>query len=193
VFASFSFGSILTNTLMATEPTIADGAILTGLGYTAAAVPAFLEGYTMRITSHQNSHRFGHLDTGYATWIDQFALINDYYKQPNYEIAAVEYTESTKAAFPIMELMSLEFGLGVNPVATNFTGPVLVVTGEDDLFACAGHCPPGYLEGNLGPFFSGSKNFEIAIHPVCGHSINFNKNATGAYGVITGFLEKNGL
>jgi hypothetical protein len=136
---------------------------------------------------------------------------NSYFKEPNYELDAVEYTENYKQPFTVGEALSLQFGLGVNPNAQNFTGPVLVsprfslmlfhllttcstqvLSGEFDFFACAGYCP-GFLEDNVSPLFSGSKSLEVAIHPDSGHSINFNKNATGAFGVITKFLQRNSL
>ena len=142
---------------------------------------------------------------------------NRYFKQPNYEIDVVEYFEETKQPFSVAEILSLQLGLGVNPNAKNFTGPVLVsqqaaqdpsfahclhtnqsltsmslqvISGEFDFFACAGDCPAN-LEAGITPLFTGAKSLEIAIHPDSGHSINYNKNATGAFGVITNFLKNN--
>lgn len=53
-------------------------------------------------------------------------IYNSYFKEPNYELDAVEYTENYKQPFTVGEALSLQFGLGVNPNAQNFTGPVLV-------------------------------------------------------------------
>ena len=65
-----------------------------------------------------------------------------------------------------------------------------VLDGEFDFFTCAGYCP-GFLEPSLTPYFAGSKSLEIALHPDSGHNINFNKNTTGAFGVLTDFLKRN--
>jgi pimeloyl-ACP methyl ester carboxylesterase len=192
VVLGFSFGSFVTTTLVATEPTIMDGAIFTGLGYAPTAFAPFFEAYQSRIAAHANPAKFGELDTGVLVWTDVFANINTYFKQPNYEVDVAEYTEEIKQPYTVGETLSLQLGLGVSPDAANFTGPVLVVTGEFDFFACAGYCP-GFLEDNLTPLYSGAKTLEIAIHPDSGHSINWNKNATGAFNVITSFLKNNGL
>lgn len=192
VVLGFSFGSFVTTTLVATQPTIMDGAIFTGLGYSPTAFAPFIEAYQSRIAAKQHPAEFGELDTGVLTWVDVFANINTYFKKPNYEIDVAEYTEAIKQPYTVGEVLSLQLGLGVAADAANFTGPVLVVTGEYDFFACAGYCP-GFLEENLTPLYSGAKTLEIAIHPDCGHSINYNKNATGAFNVITNFLQKNGF
>ncbi|MCJ1311359.1 hypothetical protein MMC25_005030 [Agyrium rufum] len=188
VVAGFSFGSFITNTLVATNPALVDGAIFTGLGF-ATGVGSFIEAYNPRLASQASPH-FSGLDSGYLTWVDLFAQINTYYKQPNYEAAAVEFTEETKAPFPVLEVLSLQYGLGFDPDISNFTGPTLVLTGEYDFFACAGYCP-SRLEPSLA--LLGAKQLEVAIHPVSGHSINFNKNATGAYNVMVDFLGGHGF
>ncbi|MCJ1381429.1 hypothetical protein MMC17_004539 [Xylographa soralifera] len=192
VVLGFSFGSFVTTTLVATEPTLVDGAILTGLGYAPTAFAPFFEAYQSRIAATQDPAKFGELDSGVLTWVDVLANINTYFKQPNYEIDVAEYSETIKQPYTVGEVLSLQLGLGVKADAGNFRGPVLVVTGEYDFFACAGYCP-GFLEDNLKPLYSGAKNLQIAIHPDSGHSINYNKNATGAFSVITNFLHTNGF
>jgi pimeloyl-ACP methyl ester carboxylesterase len=188
VVLGFSFGSFVTTSLVATQPTLMDAAIFTGLGYAPEGFAPFLEAYQPRIAAFQDPSKFGELDTGVLTWVDVLANINTYFKQPNYEFDVVEYSEIVKQPYTVGEVLSLQLGLGVVADAGNFTGPVLVVTGEYDFFACAGRCD-GFLENNLTPLYSGASSLEIAIHPDSGHSINYNKNATGAYQVITNFLQ----
>lgn len=76
VVLGFSFGSVVTNTLVSNEPTLMDGAVFTGLGYSPTAFAPFLEAYQPRIASLQNPDKFGQLDTGSLTWVDIFANIN---------------------------------------------------------------------------------------------------------------------
>lgn len=68
----------------------------------------------------------------------------------------------------------------------------MVLTGEFDLGNCAGNCN-GVLEHPAREIFGHARAFEAAVHPGSGHGINFNFNATGAYGAMLGFLSKNGL
>jgi hypothetical protein len=69
---------------------------------------------------------------------------------------------------------------------------VLVLTGELDAGNCAGNCN-GILQHPTQEYFSKARALEIAVHPGSGHGINFNLNATGAFGVITDFLAKSGF
>ena len=104
VVLGFSFGSFVTTTLVATEPTLMDAAVFTGLGYSATAFAPFLEAYQSRIAATQDPQKFGELDTGVLTWVDVQANINTYFKQPNYEVDVAEYTETTKSPYAIAEV-----------------------------------------------------------------------------------------
>jgi dienelactone hydrolase len=75
VVIGFSFGSFVTNTLVANEPGLMDGAIFTGLGFAPTAFAPFFEAYSPRIASHADP-RFAGYDTGVLTWVDLYANIN---------------------------------------------------------------------------------------------------------------------
>ena len=77
VVLGFSFGSFITDTLVANEPTLMDGAIFTGLGFAPTAFAPFFEAYSPRIAATLDP-KFGELDNDYITWVDEIANINTY-------------------------------------------------------------------------------------------------------------------
>lgn len=121
----FSFGSFATHGAIASTPNIADAVVLTAIGFnsTGLNVGGLVRSFVPRVANIQNPENFGDLDNGYLTWVDQFAQIWNYFKQPNYDPEVVEFLEGAKAPFAITEFLSLLSG----PMdAINFTGPVLV-------------------------------------------------------------------
>jgi hypothetical protein len=66
------------------------------------------------------------------------------------------------------------------------------ITGENDYIVCDGFCP-GIFEEPARQYYRNSKNFVPYVHPNSSHHINFHRNATGAFKVITDFLADNGL
>ncbi|KAK5117500.1 hypothetical protein LTR85_008885 [Meristemomyces frigidus] len=186
----FSFGSYVTHHAVATYPEIADAAILTGIGLnTTVGVNGngLLRSFVPRIASVQNAERFGDLDNGYLTWADGFSQINTYFKAPFYDIPTATFAEANKNAFSITEFLTFAAG---DLDAGNFTGAALAITGENDYIVCDGYCP-GIFEEPARTYYRNAKTFVPYIHPNSSHNLNFHHNATGAYKVITDFLDAN--
>lgn len=74
----FSFGSYVTHAAIGSKPDIADAVILTGIGLNTSAVNTngLVRSFVPRIAAQQDPLRFGELDTGYLTWVDELAQIN---------------------------------------------------------------------------------------------------------------------
>ena len=186
-----SFGSFLSNSLVAAEPTAVDGVIMTGYGLKGSDDRIVLEGLGPRVANIQNPALFGAYDPGYVTTVDVFSNINSFFKAPAYEHDVAEFSEATKQPFAIAELISLNPSL-LNVNASAFTGPALVISGEFDYIVCGGYCP-NELDPSFRPNFLGAKGFETYVQPLAGHGTNFATNATGFYSVIFDYLSRNGL
>ncbi|KAF5231478.1 hypothetical protein FANTH_13390 [Fusarium anthophilum] len=181
----FSFGSFITHFAVAENPTIADAAILTAINYNTTGLNAngLVRSFVPRVASLQNPRRFGILDPGYLTWVDATAQINTYFKYPYYDVPTVSYCEEYKQSFAIGEFLTLTDG---NFDASGFTGAALA-----NYIICDGDCR-GIFEEPARTIWKNAK-FEAYLHPHASHNFNFHHNATKAYGVITNFLESNGL
>ncbi|KPM44516.1 hypothetical protein AK830_g2025 [Neonectria ditissima] len=135
-----------------------------------------------------NPRRFGTLDPGYLTWVDAIAQINTYFKYPFYDTPTASYCEEQKQAFGIGEFLTITDG---NFDASGFKGAALAITGKNDYIVCDGECE-GIFEEPAQTIWKNTK-FTPYLHPHSSHNFNFHRNATGAYKVITGFLNSNGL
>ncbi|KAK3074712.1 hypothetical protein LTR53_002655 [Teratosphaeriaceae sp. CCFEE 6253] len=187
----FSFGSYITHNTIATYPELADAVILTAIGLNLTVGVngnGLLRSFVPRIASLQDATRFGELDTGYITWVDKFAQLENYFHYPYYETGTIDYVEDVKQAFSIGEFLTFPTVIS----AANFTGAALAITAETDYIVCDGWCP-GIYDEPAETLYSNAKSFERVLHPNASHSINFHFNATGAYKVITDFLGSNGL
>ncbi|KAL8675624.1 MAG: hypothetical protein Q9224_007462 [Gallowayella concinna] len=74
-----------------------------------------------------------------------------------------------------------------------FSGPVLIAAGEFGFVNCGGNCKSTFNQGIANKIFLGTNTLKTYIHPGSGHALNFHKNATGLYSVITDFLTENGF
>lgn len=115
--------------------------------------------------------------------------------QPHYyDPMILQVAENTKQPVTLGEILTL----GALPMTNAFTGPVLVVTGSNDLPYCGGDClatggAAASIPAQVMKNFPKASSFEAYIQPNTGHGINTHYNATGAYMVINTFLDGKGL
>lgn len=152
---------------------------------------------------------------GYLTWAsstnNQFVFLLPGYHDP----AILHFAESTKQPYTIGELLSM---LGLPPTgAPNFKGPVMILTGDQDLIFCGGNCSFTGTSGlpsipaGLAAAFPNSSHFEAYIQKNTGHGLNLHyvsrrppyssysanffstKNSTGAFAVAQKYLLQHGI
>lgn len=188
VLVGHSFGSLISNALVASAPNIADAAVLTGYALNGSNSQVLLEAFAPRVARLQRPRAFSAFDSGYLTTADIFGTIQIFFKAGAYDRAAAAFAEANKQPFAINEVVSISPGFLRND-APNFKGPTLAISGEYDFPLCGGYCP-GVLDQPLRTLFRGSSDFESYVQPKTGHALNFATNATGSYAVIFDFLLK---
>ncbi|KAF2118209.1 Alpha/Beta hydrolase protein [Lophiotrema nucula] len=193
VLVGHSFGSYISNALIAAQPDIVEGAVLTGISYAApndttnaSASPYIGAIFALRIASTL-SKAFATLDTGYLGFGDIYTHIQTFFHQPNYAVPVAQYAQSISQPLAIAELLSLN---ALSLLAPEYKGKVLVTTGEFDFIVCSGECKSTFKEEAYKGVFNGTKDVEGYVHPGAGHGVNFGANATGFYDVIGEFLDK---
>ncbi|KAK3671366.1 hypothetical protein LTR78_008827 [Recurvomyces mirabilis] len=189
ILQGFSFGSYIVHNAIAATPEIADAVVLTAIGLNLTLginANGLVRSFVNRIASLQNPQRFGELDTGYWSWVDKYALAENYFRYPYYDPGAVDFVESTKAPYSVAEFLTFPTVAD----ASNFTGAALAITAETDYIVCDGYCP-GVFDEPGRTYYKNAKPFVPYLHPDCSHHLNFHHNATGAFGVITDFLAEN--
>ncbi|MCJ1416719.1 hypothetical protein MMC32_003057 [Xylographa parallela] len=191
VHVGHSFGSVLTNALVAVAPQLSDGIILTGYSNNATFQTPFVS-TTGHLASENQPARFSGLSSGYITWADKYYNQFSFLNYPYFDPAVLEAAEASKWPLTVGELITF----GVLPSsAGQYKGPVLYLASQDDYIFCGGDCA-GIIDGPYSDsraLFPAVSDFEVYIHPNVGHALNLHYNATAAYAVANRFFMKNGL
>jgi pimeloyl-ACP methyl ester carboxylesterase len=123
VHVGHSYGSLITNGIVATQPNLSDGLVLTGFSYNDTWIPLFELALSLHLARENNPHRFGQLSSGFLTWGDKYDNQAAFLRAPFFDPAALEIAEETKAPYALGELVSLG---AVSLLAPLFRGPVFV-------------------------------------------------------------------
>ncbi|KAI4157211.1 MAG: hypothetical protein LQ342_008460, partial [Letrouitia transgressa] len=123
VFVGHSFGSFISNALVAAQPSIADGIVMTGYSLNGNNTQIILE--ASRVAAIQNRKKFGEFDPGYVTTADVYSTVSDFFKAPDYERDVAVFAESSKAPYGIAELISISPPFFPPLNASLFGGPAL--------------------------------------------------------------------
>ncbi|KAH6674319.1 Alpha/Beta hydrolase protein [Halenospora varia] len=189
VHVGHSFGSSLSNALIATTPQLSDAAILTGIAYNGTQFGTVLESFGLRIATGQAPGKWTGRDNGYLTWVDAPANAVAFYKGGSYDKEVLWYSEDNKQPIAIIEFLTLAT---LPAAALAFTGPTMVISGEFDWIVCGGNCV-GVLDHPTKELFPNATDLQINVHPKAGHGFNFAYNATGAYTAMLDYLNKHNL
>ncbi|KAH8801403.1 Alpha/Beta hydrolase protein [Xylogone sp. PMI_703] len=188
VLLGHSFGSALTAGVAAVQPDIAEGLILTGFGYNDNPV-GFMEAGAPRIADLQRK-QWKHLDTGYLNPVDISGSVSLFYTPAFYDLAVVEYAFATSQPWAISEFLTQGM---VDLMPNQFTGSVMLINGASDFIFCFSNCTDYNNGPSTASAFANAKNLDIVSYPGAAHVLNFALNATGAFDIILGFMEKSGL
>lgn len=160
VHVGHSFGSFLSHALLADYPQLSDGAVLTGIGYNGTDFGELFQAFRLNIATSVSPGKWPGRNNGYLTWSDIFAGVSIFFHGDSYDEEAAWYGESIKQPLAAMEFLTLST---LNK-SSNFTGPVLAISGEFDFPSCGGNCY-GVLEHPLEDFFSNANPIETVVHP----------------------------
>jgi pimeloyl-ACP methyl ester carboxylesterase len=123
VHVGHSYGSLLSNALVAAQPNLSDGLILTGFTHNTTWISFFEMALSFHLARENNPHRFGQLSSGYITWGDKYDNQAAFFNAPFFDIAVLELAEQTKTPFALAELLSF---MTLSLPSPQFEGPVLV-------------------------------------------------------------------
>ena len=132
--------------------------------------------------------------SGYFTWSDFTANQYAFLLPGHYDIALGLVAEAGKQPVTTGELLTI----GCAPATSSFTGPVLVLTGQQDAIFCGGDCTATGTDDASIPAqavkqFPSASAFDAYLQPDTAHGINPHYNSTGAYEVIQTWLGAHGL
>lgn len=123
VHVGHSFGSAITNAVIATLPTASDGAVLTGFSTTAEYGLQFAISSNFHIASELDPERFGQygFSKGFLTWGDAQSNQYSFFHAPGFDPEVLYEAEANKQPFGVSEPLQ-----AIATEAPDFSGPVLV-------------------------------------------------------------------
>lgn len=188
-----SYGSVITEAVTANYPTSLDAAVLTGFSTNSTALPIFIAALNLDIASVNQPYRFANLNNTYL--VSSTAVSNQwaFFRSPGFDPSILNLAEGTKGTVTIGELLSMSAAGGP---AMNFTGPITVVNGVEDLPFCTGNCsyPTDLAAAVRGTLYPMAKNTSSSyLAPTCGHGLNLHYAAGAAYDFIQDFVRSEGF
>lgn len=189
-----SFGSIITQALTAQYPDLLDAAILTGFSTNSTAMPTFLQGLNLAIASQNQPTRFATLNNGFL--VSDTAISNQigFFRAPGFDPTILYKSEATKGTVTPGELFTTT---AVTATAKQYTNPIAVVNGNNDLPFCFGNCSyptneAAAVRPALYPAVA-ADDFGTHLAPTTGHGLNLHYSAEASYKYIQDFINQHGL
>lgn len=196
VHVGHSFGSIQSFEMAREAPELSDGLILTGFGLNGSFLPLFeLGGNFVSVTTVPalaSQYVAGYLGAG-----DPSGVQTNFFSPGQFDPAALDLASGILGQ-PVTVGELLTIGSAIGGVS-QFSGPVLVVTGERDVPFCGGDClatgDPSIasIPAGVQAFVPNSKSYETFIVPKAGHGLNLEYSAAVTYQHIGKFLAANGF
>jgi pimeloyl-ACP methyl ester carboxylesterase len=189
-----SFGSIISNAITKQYPSALDAAILTGYSTDLSSQPLFLQALNLALANANQPLRFGALNNGFLVSDTVVSNQIGFFKAPGFPPANLKLAEATKGTVTYGELNSIGAVGGASP---NFTNPVAVVNGINDIPFCGGNCsyPVDQAKAVQPKYYPNvaEADFGSYLAPVAGHGLNFHYSATAAFEYIQKFLVEHKL
>ncbi|TVY82352.1 hypothetical protein LSUE1_G002404 [Lachnellula suecica] len=195
-----SYGSICGNALATHYPTDIDTFVFTGYSgrFAFGAIP-LLEGAPIPAIA-ENPERFSSIiDPLYFAQSVGSGRTATFYTNPSslggFNQAAADYDFANEGTVALGEVVTIFYGLGT---ASDYTGNILVLTGENDAVACnslpAPDCGSGAdsVPAQAGAFFP-KANYTVVIPELTGHSVTLHNTAQQSFKVAHDFLSEKGF
>ncbi|KAK7699567.1 hypothetical protein SLS64_011520 [Diaporthe eres] len=188
-----SAGSTLTQAITTKFPKYFDAVILSGTSTSAASVALSMAAFNFVNANTDPSPKLRDLPAGYLTQQSAVGIQFAFYRHPNFDQNAFEQQVANKQTNTLGILLTLG---GIIAPSAQFTGPVDVVNGENDLVFCGGNCfyPMDQNKAVLDVFYpAASSGSQTYIAAGAGHSIAAHKSGPDSFAHMIGFLQANGL
>ncbi|EME38836.1 hypothetical protein DOTSEDRAFT_92135 [Dothistroma septosporum NZE10] len=185
-----SYGSANLVGVATAYPSDFDALVLTGFSSSLAGIPIATATFGLSIASQSQPTRFVGLSNGYVTSASVASLQGFFFRAPGFDPALLNLAENTKQTTSLGEQLLF----GKPRPAANFTGPIDVVNGLNDLPNCFGNClyPENLAAGVKDALFPATRNVSFYLASDTGHGMNFHYSATDAYKHIHDNLAANG-
>jgi pimeloyl-ACP methyl ester carboxylesterase len=198
IFASHSYGSILGRLITQFFPTTgADAYILTATSNNLTGLKGFIAETRSQSASAIKGKQFAHLPPAYQAVAPSSVRDVLYPADGDFDPRMLQVDISQPHIFAVGEIAAPG-----NPVVTNFTGPVLVVTGREDQIVCGNGNITSNPDCGVGPgsnpdgtriLFPKASRFDAFIPDRSAHVVNSQYSAPEAFGTAHAWLQSVGF
>jgi len=201
IVVGHSLGSVVANNLNANYPADADATLLTGYAYffPPQFTGVFAESW---ILPAQLDPRYTNLPLGYMELNNQAYTEFLFYDPGQYSQSLETVDFNTRGTITLGEAASTMIG----SLQTEYTGPVLVITGQHDSIYCSEYTidlqivlgtptcvmGPNGIVGKSQTLYPLAKDFQI-VWPNAGHCWQLHDNATYTFGIAHNWLSDQGF
>lgn len=183
-----SYGSALTTSVASQDPSTFDAIVLTGFSSNTTGGIQFTSALNLEVAATVSGGRFKGRQDGYLVPSTQYGVQYAFFRAPDFEDEILIEAFATIETTTIGEQFTMS---AVGTPATNFSGPVLLVDGENDLFFCDGNCnyPTNIPAESLLALFpmANQRKSTTFILAGSGHGVNLATNAVQAFDRIQDF------
>lgn len=196
IVAGHSLGSVVTNNLNANYPSDADATLLTG--YAIIFPPQFTGVFVQSWLAPAPSYPLGYLQPNNKNFL-RFL----FYAPGKFDPALADVDFATRGTISIGEAASVVIG----SIQTNYTGPVMVITGQHDSIYCSaltidleellGITPLCDMSANgivrqALTLYEKASDFQV-VFPNAGHCWHLHNNASHTFGIAHAWLASRGF
>ncbi|KAL8830100.1 MAG: hypothetical protein Q9191_001624 [Dirinaria sp. TL-2023a] len=200
IHVGHSFGSILSNALIATSPTLSDAAVLTGYIQTGRFSSNKWAAWGLEYAPQNNATLFPNLSPGYIVPGTHAAMQANFFSTRRntstgiggFDPKLLDYAYSIRQTLTGAEIASLSQVLTPGP-AKGFKGPLQFVLAQFDYAVCAGDCSDAVNTEALKKLYPDARKIDTFMQPGTGHGLPFHKGANLGYQASLEWLNKNGL
>lgn len=185
-----SYGSIQVQALTAQAPQLLDAAVLTGYSTSTASIVQFLLGAAFEPAARALPNTFAQKPRVWLAAGSNASIVQNFLWPPNYAQGAFDVAYAGGDTVSLGGLFSLS---SVTANATDFTGPVFVLTGERDLPFCGNDCTTGDKVTSVQQLYPQTSNFTSKLVNETGHGLNVHYTGPQSQRDIVQFFIDNGL
>ncbi|KAF4580874.1 catalytic protein [Ophiocordyceps camponoti-floridani] len=194
VHVGHSFGSALTAMVASQHPGLTDGIVLTGFSQVYAFLPNFILASNF-ISVKKRPWLSVSYSEGYVTPQSAVGVQTDFFGPHNFDPVVMYQATARRVPIALGEMMTLAYVSS----ESNFTGPVLIITGNRDLPFCGGNCSNPAIINNMAanlleaarPNFASASVLETNVVPRAGHALNLEFTAPLTYDMVLDFIDRN--
>ncbi|KAF2482664.1 hypothetical protein BDY17DRAFT_251478 [Neohortaea acidophila] len=189
-----SFGSIQTVGVLKMDPNVWDGVALTG--YSTQSL--YFDFFELASDFVEAQPLIPEYPLGYLAPGGTAALEEDLLGPNEFDPTILPFLASTGAPPTVGEFLTLTAGSAADGPPTEFTGPVLVISGQNDLPFCGGNCDQSFtgyptLPAAAQRLFPNASAYQTVIVPGSGHGLNLQYTHPFTYAQVNGFFIEHGL